>query len=79
MLKFEDFAREIEMQILGTDKSSLKINSASDTTIVVSFSPAKEDAGILIGRDGKMINAVRMILKAAGRKMGKNVVVDMIK
>ena len=47
-------------------------------TIVIEVRVAPNDIGKVIGREGRMANALRTLVKAAATKQGKNVTVDII-
>ena len=45
---------------------------------VIELKVAKEDMGKIIGKQGRNADAIRTILSAAGRKLGKRVVLEII-
>ena len=45
---------------------------------VVEVSTAKEDVGLVIGRKGKMANALRTIAGAVAAKLGKRAIVEIL-
>ncbi|HHF99053.1 MAG TPA: KH domain-containing protein [Candidatus Aerophobetes bacterium] len=45
---------------------------------VVEVSTAKEDVGLVIGRKGKMANALRTIVGAVAAKLGKRAIVEIL-
>jgi len=49
---------------------------ATDKTIHLQLSVAPEDMGKVIGKQGKIANAIRTIVKAAAVKDGRKVIVD---
>ena len=51
--------------------------SGSQTTIL-ELRVAKEDLGKVIGKRGRLAEAIRMILQAAGTKLGKRVRLEII-
>ncbi len=51
--------------------------SGSQTTIL-ELRVAKEDLGKVIGKRGRLAGAIRMILEAAGTKLGKRVHLEII-
>lgn len=50
--------------------------SMRDDAIAYQIHVAPDDLGKVIGRDGKIANALRTVVKAAGMKSGKKVFVD---
>ena len=51
--------------------------SGSETTIL-ELRVAKEDLGKVIGKQGRLAGAIRTILEAAGRKLGKRFYLEII-
>ncbi|RMF92613.1 MAG: KH domain-containing protein [Candidatus Schekmanbacteria bacterium] len=47
----------------------------SETTVILEIEVAKEEIGLVIGKKGKIINSIRNIINAVGRKNGKKVIV----
>lgn len=50
----------------------------TDTTITFSVHVDEKDMGKIIGKQGKNAQAIRTIMKAAGSKSDKKVIVDII-
>ena len=51
---------------------------AGENTVAVELRVAKEDLGKVIGRKGRTAIAMRTILNAAGTKMGKRYVLEIL-
>ena len=51
---------------------------AGRDTSVIELKVAKEDMGKIIGKKGQNAQAMRTILNAASRKLGKNVILEII-
>ena len=51
---------------------------AGSDTLVIELKAAKEDMGKIIGKKGRNVQAMRIILNGASRKLGKNVVLEII-
>ena len=49
-----------------------------DTTIVIELKAAKDDIGKVIGKEGKTIKAIRLLLSAASAKIKKRSVLELI-
>jgi predicted RNA-binding protein YlqC (UPF0109 family) len=49
-----------------------------DGTLVLEVSVAADDVGMLIGRGGRTINAVRSVVRAASIRAEKRVLVDVV-
>ena len=56
---------------------SVKVTEGEVTTIV-ELRVAQEDLGKVIGKQGKTARAMRIILNAAGTKMGKRCVLEIL-
>lgn len=48
----------------------------SDKGTLITLSVAKEDIGKVIGKQGRVANAIRSVVKAAGIRNGVHVMVD---
>jgi len=51
---------------------------AGRATSVIELKKAKEDMGKIIGKKGRNVQAMRLILNSASRKLGKHVVLEII-
>jgi hypothetical protein len=49
-----------------------------ESVLILEIRVANEDVGKVIGREGRIANAIRTIAKAAGSKQGKKVTVEII-
>ena len=49
-----------------------------DGTIVLELSVADEDAGQVIGRGGRTVNALRSLVRASAVRHGRRVLVDLV-
>ncbi|MDE2291624.1 MAG: KH domain-containing protein [Elusimicrobia bacterium] len=58
------------------DKVELTVHEDGDA-VTLAFRVAEEDKGKIIGKQGKVIKAVRSVVSIAGAKAGKKVVVDL--
>ena len=47
-------------------------------TTVLELKVAKEDMGMVIGKQGKTVNAIRVLLNAASGKAGKRFVLEIV-
>ncbi len=54
------------------------IEIAGRNILVIEVKVAKEDIGKIIGKKGQNAQALRTILKAASRKLGKHVLLEII-
>jgi predicted RNA-binding protein YlqC (UPF0109 family) len=51
---------------------------AGRDTSVIQLKAAKEDMGKIIGKKGRNVQAMRIILNGASRKLGKHVILEII-
>ena len=51
---------------------------AGRDTSVIQLKAAKEDMGKIIGKKGRNVQAMRIILNGASRKLGKHVVLEIV-
>jgi len=64
---------------LVDDPSQVNINQIEgDTAIVLELTVAKEDIGRVIGKEGKVIKAIRILINAASIKIKKRVTVEVL-
>ena len=47
----------------------------SESTVILEISVAKDELGLIIGKKGRIINSIRNIMNAVGRKNRKKVIV----
>lgn len=60
-------------------KTSISINeSEKNNVVVLELSVDKVDFGKVIGREGRIIKMIRMILSAAGAKYNKKIIVELV-
>ena len=52
--------------------------SETDTTVVLELSVAKDDVGKVIGKQGRIVRALRTIIKASAARDGKRVIVEIV-
>jgi uncharacterized protein len=60
------------------DEVSVDSFEEPDGTIVLELHVAEEDAGKVIGRGGRTVAALRMVIKAAAVRQGSRVLVDVV-
>ena len=58
------------------DKVELSVHEEGDA-VTLAFRVAEDDKGKIIGKQGKVIKAVRSVISIAAAKAGKRVVVDL--
>lgn len=70
---------EILVKALVDDQDQVKITEVvQDNVVTYQVSVAQSDLGKVIGKDGKIANALRTVAKAAAMKEGNKVFVDIV-
>jgi predicted RNA-binding protein YlqC (UPF0109 family) len=78
MSKLKDLVEQIA-KVLVDKPEAVQINEIEgEQTTVIELKVAKEDLGKIIGKEGKTAKAIRTILGAAGSKLKKRVVLEII-
>ena len=49
-----------------------------DDALVLELHVADDDTGKVIGRNGRTVNALRVVMRACGTKQGRRVLVDVV-
>jgi uncharacterized protein len=66
-------------QALVDNPKKVQVNEIiGSQTVVLELRVANTDMGRIIGKQGKMANAIRAILKAASGKVGKRFVIEIV-
>jgi uncharacterized protein len=60
------------------DQVSVESFEEDDGTLVLELHVAEDDAGKVIGRGGRTVAALRMLMKACSVKQGRRVLVDVV-
>ena len=60
------------------DQVSVESFDEDDGTLVLELHVAEDDAGKVIGRGGRTVAALRMLMKACSVKQGRRVLVDVV-
>ena len=63
------------VKALVDDKDSVSVVESGDGNAVI-IKVAKDDMGKVIGKQGRIIKAIRSVVKAASVKLGKNYSVE---
>ncbi|AIH03423.1 MULTISPECIES: KH domain-containing protein [Thermodesulfobacterium] len=78
MSKLKDLVESIA-KVLVDKPEAVQINEIEgEQTSVIELKVAKEDLGKIIGKEGRTAKAIRTILGAAGSKLRKRVVLEII-
>ncbi|MGI6105071.1 MAG: KH domain-containing protein [Raoultibacter sp.] len=68
----------VEPLIEFKDELEISSSEASDGSLLVEIRVHEDDAGKVIGRQGRVIKAVRTLSRAAGSRVGTHVEVELI-
>ncbi len=69
---------EIARQLVDYPEQ-VKVNEIDgDHTLVLELSVAKQDIGKMIGKKGRNIGAIRTVINAAGAKIHKRIIVELL-
>jgi predicted RNA-binding protein YlqC (UPF0109 family) len=60
------------------EKVSVDSFEEDDGTLVLELHVADDDVGKVIGRNGRTVNAIRAVMRAAAVKHGRRVLVDVV-
>jgi uncharacterized protein len=60
------------------DQVSVESYEEEDGTVVYELRVAEDDVGKVIGRNGRTVNAVRAVVRAAAMREGRRVLVDVV-
>ncbi len=70
---------EMIVQSLVDYPSEVSINeTAGESIIILEISVASDDVGKVIGKEGRIANAIRTVVKAAAAKHDKKVTVEIL-
>lgn len=70
---------ELLVKALVDNQEAIDIKETSgESVIIIEISVAPDDVGKVIGKEGRIANAIRTVVKAAGAKQGKKVNVEII-
>ncbi len=59
------------------DEVSIK-ETAGDSVVIIEITVSPDDVGKVIGKEGRIANAIRTVVKAAGAKQNKKVNVEIL-
>lgn len=70
---------EMIVQSLVDNPDDVVINeTAGESIIILEISVSPEDVGKVIGKEGRIANAIRTVVKAAAAKLDKKVTVEIL-
>ena len=70
---------EMMVQSLVDNPSEVEVReTAGESIVILEISVASDDVGKVIGKEGRIANAIRTVVKAAAAKNDKKVTVEII-
>ena len=79
---FEDIANLVRSLVTplvdNPDEVSIASDEMEDGSLLIEIRVHEEDAGKVIGRQGRVIKAIRTLCRAAGSRNGQHVEVELI-
>jgi predicted RNA-binding protein YlqC (UPF0109 family) len=76
--KMKDLIKLIAQALVDHPEKVEVFEIVGSSTTVIELKVAKEDIGKVIGKHGRLAEAVRTILDAAGKKMKKRVILEIL-
>ncbi len=73
----EDFLNYLIPQLVDDKKAVSIVSSSENGSVVFTITVSKEDMGKVIGKEGKVINSIRNLVKILAVKEEKRVVVNL--
>ena len=76
MVDLKETLRNIAVAIVDNPDEVVVIENETETSINLTLSVAPDDMGMVIGKNGRIAKAIRMVIKAAANGYNKKVNVD---
>ena len=74
----KDLIKLIAQKMVDNPEQVSVTEVVGDTTIILELRVAKEDIGKIIGKRGRNVEAIRIILSAASKKLKKSAVLEVM-
>ncbi len=71
----KELTQMIVQKLVDRPEEVTVTETGSESTVILEISVAKEEIGFVIGKKGRIINSIRNIMNAAGKKIGKKIIV----
>lgn len=75
---FEELLKYLAQQLVDEPDEVAVSHVLEDRSIVLELKVSPKDMGKVIGKNGKIAQALRTLIKAAGLKEGKRVMVEIV-
>ncbi len=76
MVDLKETLRNIAVAIVDDPSGVVVVSNETETSVNLTLSVAPDDMGMVIGKNGRIAKAIRMVIKAAAAGSGKKVNVD---
>ncbi len=76
MVDLKETLHNIAVAIVDDPESVVVVSNETETSINLTLSVAPDDMGMVIGKNGRIAKAIRMVIKAAAAGTHKKVNVD---
>ena len=76
MVDLKETLRNIAVAIVDSPDEVVVVANETETSINLTLSVAPDDMGMVIGKNGRIAKAIRMVIKAAAAGSSKKVNVD---
>ena len=76
MVDLKETLRNIAVAIVDDPDQVVVVSNETETSINLTLSVAPDDMGMVIGKNGRIAKAIRMLIKAAASGCNKKVNVD---
>ncbi len=77
-MEVKELVEQIAKSLVDNSEAVTVGEAAAERTTVLELRVAEEDLGKVIGKQGRTARAIRTILTAAGRKLGKHFVLEIL-
>jgi predicted RNA-binding protein YlqC (UPF0109 family) len=77
-MEIKELVEQIARSLVDDSEAVSVAEAKAEKTTVLEVRVAQEDLGKVIGKQGRTARAIRTILTAAGRKLGKHFVLEIL-
>jgi predicted RNA-binding protein YlqC (UPF0109 family) len=77
-MEVKELVEQIARSLVDNSEAVSVTEAKAEKTTVLELRVAQEDLGKVIGKQGRTARAIRTILTAAGRKLGKHFVLEIL-
>ncbi len=78
MVAMKEFVEYLAKALVDKPEAVVVTEIMGERTTVIELRVAQEDLGKIIGREGRTARAIRILLTAAGTKIGKRCVLEIL-